>query len=77
MSEKEDREKILEEEIAKLDEQMKVLAVKMEEVAGTDCDFGACVLDPALQSVEEKIAEVQRRKKAIQDTIARLEACEA
>ena len=71
-----DREKVIEDEIADLDEQMKVLAVKMEEIAGTDCDFGACVLDPAMKSVEEKIAEVQRRKKAILETIAKLEACE-
>jgi len=74
MSDLEEREKVLESEIADLDEQMKKLAVKMEEIAGTDCDFGACVLDPAMESVEEKIEEVQRRKKAVQETLAKLEA---
>jgi len=75
MTEKEDREKYLEDQIADLDEQTKKLAAKLEEVAGTDCDFGACVLDPAMESIEEKIEEVQRRKKAIVDTLAKLEAC--
>jgi prefoldin subunit 5 len=74
MSDLEEREKVLESEIADLDEQMKKLAVKMEEIAGTDCDFGSCVLDPAMESVEEKIEEVQRRKKAVQETLAKLEA---
>ena len=73
MSDLEEREKVLESEIADLDEQMKKLAVKMEEIAGTDCDFGACVLDPAMESVEEKIEEVQRRKVAVQKTLAKLE----
>ncbi|HEY5494703.1 MAG TPA: hypothetical protein VIK15_08920 [Candidatus Anoxymicrobiaceae bacterium] len=74
MSDLEEREKVLESEIADLDEQMKKLAVKMEEIAGTDCDFGSCVLDPAMESVEEKIEEVQRRKKAVRETLAKLEA---
>jgi len=74
MSDLEEREKVLESEIADLDEQMKKLAVKMEEIAGTDCDFGSCVLDPAMESVEEKIEEVQRRKKAVLETLAKLEA---
>ena len=72
MSDLEEREKVLEKEIAELDDQMKKLAVKLEEIAGTDCDFGACILDPAMESVEEKIEEVQRRKKAVQETLAKL-----
>jgi prefoldin subunit 5 len=71
MSDLEEREKVLEKEIAELDDQMKKLAVMLEEIAGTDCDFGSCVLDPAMESVEEKIEEVQRRK-AVQETLAKL-----
>jgi len=77
MSDLEEREKVLEKEIADLDDQMKKLAVKLEEIAGAYCDFGACVLDPAMESVEEKIEEVQRRKKAVQETLAKLEAAGA
>ena len=74
MSDMEEREMVLEKEIAELDDQMKKLAVKLEEIAGADCDFGSCVLDPAMESVEEKIEEVQRRKVAVQKTLAKLEA---
>ncbi len=70
-----EQEKLLQKEMAELDEQTAKLAEKFESLAGMDCDFGACVFDPEMSSVEQKIAEVQRRKKLLEGMIAHLESC--
>jgi prefoldin subunit 5 len=72
-----EREELLQKQIDELEEQIRVLAAKMEEVMGVDCDFGACVFDPEMSDVESKMAEVQRRKKTLEKIISDLEACEA
>ena len=71
-----EREKILNTEIEKLEEQTKVLAEKMQELIGVDCNFGACVFDPAMSDVEGRLADVQRRKKTLEKIMSDLDACE-
>jgi hypothetical protein len=71
----EEQEKLLQEEIAAFDEELKQLAEKLEELAGVDCSFGACVLDPAMTDTEEKLAEVQKRRKIAAEIIDSLKAC--
>ncbi len=73
----EDKEKLLNEEIAAYEEQLKQVAVKMQELMGTDCSFGACVFDPEMQDTEAKLAELERRKKALAEVIKALKECEA
>jgi len=70
-----EREEMLEKQLEDLNQQILTLAEKMEEVAGVDCDFGACVFDPAIDSIEKKIEEVQRRKKMIEGMLAHLDDC--
>lgn len=70
-----DKEKLLREEMENYEEQLKVLAGKLQELAGTDCSFGSCVFDPAMKDTEEKIAEVQRRKKVLDDVMKALKEC--
>jgi len=70
------REEMLEEEINKLDDQMKTLAARMEEIVGVDCNFGACVFDPAMDDIEQKIEEVQKRKQALEQVLQTLESCD-
>lgn len=70
-----EKEELLEKEIAELEEQTKVLAEKVERLVGVDCSFGACIFDPEMREAEEKIAEVQKRKKSLQDLLDHLETC--
>jgi hypothetical protein len=71
-----EEQEILDKELAALDEETAKLAAKFEELAGINCDFGECVFDPGMDSVEKKIAEVQRRKNVLEGMIAHLESCE-
>ncbi len=72
-----DREEMLNGEIGAFEEELKQLAVRLEEISGVDCNFGACVFDPAMNDIEDKIAEVQKRKKILNDVLQSLEACGA
>lgn len=71
-----EKEEILKQEIADLEEQTKILAEKLERLVGVDCSFGACVFDPEMEEAEAKIAEVQKRKKSLQDLLDHLESCQ-
>jgi chaperonin cofactor prefoldin len=71
-----EEEAVLNEELDKLNDQTAKLAEKFEALAGIDCDFGECIFDPEMDSLEKKIAEVQRRKKILEGMIEHLESCE-
>ncbi len=68
-----EREQILQEEITNLEERTRILASKMQELMGIDCSFGSCVFDPEVEDVEEKIGEVQRKKKVLEDIMKELD----
>ncbi|MEJ5185655.1 MAG: hypothetical protein WHT46_01060 [Candidatus Geothermincolales bacterium] len=72
-----EKEELLQKEIADYEEQLKVLASKLQELAGVDCSFGACVFDPEMKTVEEKLAELEKRKKTLQDIMESLKQCRA
>ncbi|MBU1670519.1 MAG: hypothetical protein KKF41_14970 [Actinobacteria bacterium] len=71
-----EREELLNQEIADLEEQTAVIAERLEEVMGVDCNFGTCIFDPAMTDIEDKLAEVQKRKKNMEKILSDLEACE-
>ncbi len=71
-----EKEKVLQEEVGKLEEQLKILAEKIQVLTGIDCSFGSCVFDPEMTEVEQKISEVQRRKRILERIMNELEACE-
>lgn len=72
-----EREEFLQKQIDDLDEQIKGLAEKLEEEMGISCEFGACVFDPEMDSIEHKIEEVQRRKKMLEAMEKSLKECGA
>jgi len=76
MADEKEREEYLQQQLDELDEETKKLAVQMEELAGVDCDFGVCVFDPTLDSVEKKIEDVQRRRKMIAAMMESLKGCD-
>lgn len=71
-----EKEELLNKEIEDYEDQLIVLANKMQELAGVDCSFGACVFDPEMQDVEGKLAEVEKRKKILGDVMDTLDKCE-
>ena len=71
-----EKEELLNKEIQAYEEELKVVASKLQELAGVDCSFGACVFDPEMQDVEEKIAELEKRKKTLAEVKDSLEKCE-
>lgn len=72
-----EEQEVLDQELSALNEETARLADKFQQLAGMSCDFGECVFDPDMDSVEKKIAEVQRRKKILEGIIANLESCES
>jgi hypothetical protein len=71
-----EKEELLNQEISDYEDQLSVLATKMQELAGVDCSFGACVFDPEMKEVEEKLAEVEKRKKVLGEVMDTLDKCE-
>ena len=39
------------------------------------CSFGECVFDPGMDDLQNKLAEVQRRKNLLEGMIEHLESC--
>ena len=70
-----EKEELLFEEIAAYEEELRVVASRLQEVAGVDCSFGACVFDPEMQDVEAKLAELERRKRGLLEVKESLERC--
>lgn len=71
-----EREAILEKQIDDLDEQIKGLSEKLERVLGVDCSFGACVFDPEMKSIEDRLEEVRKRKETLEGILSHLESCD-
>lgn len=70
-----EQEEILNQEMAKLEEETRELATKMQELVGIDCASGSCVFDPAMENVEEKIEEVRKRMQALESIKKALREC--
>jgi uncharacterized protein (DUF342 family) len=70
-----EKEELLNKEIEGYEEELKTLASKLQELAGVDCSFGACVFDPEMEDIEEKLAEMEKRKKVLGDVMDSLEQC--
>lgn len=64
-----ERLELLNKDIAGYNEHLKVLAMRMEELAGVDCPLGACIYDPAMYDLLDKMERIQRYTKVIEDII--------
>ena len=71
-----EKEELLNKEIVAYEEDLRKVASKLQELAGVDCSFGACVFDPEMQDVEEKLADLEKRKKVLAEIKASLDKCE-
>lgn len=71
-----EREEILNQEIANLEEKTKELAARLQEVVGVDCSFGACIFDPEMTDIEDKISNVQSRKETLEKIMNDVKECQ-
>ena len=62
----EEDKKLMEKEIASLNEQIKKFGNDLNRVLNIDCDLGVCVYDPRVDNIREKIKEVQEKKELIE-----------
>ena len=70
-----EKEDLLNKEIEGYEDELKVLAGKLQELAGVDCSFGACVFDPEMEDVEARLAEMEKRKKVLAEVMDSLKQC--
>jgi hypothetical protein len=72
-----EKEELLNQEIEAYEDELRVVAGKLQELAGVDCSFGACVFDPEMKDVEAKLADLEKRKRVLAEVIESLEKCDA
>ncbi len=70
-----EKEELLNQEIEAYEDELKVVASKLQEIAGVDCSFGACVFDPEMKDIEAKLAELEKRKKILAEVKESLDKC--
>lgn len=70
-----EKEELLNKEIEDYEEELKEVAGKLQELAGVDCSFGACVFDPEMKDVESKLADLEKRKKILAEVMESLRQC--
>jgi len=70
-----EQEELLNQEIEGYEEELQVLAGKLQELAGVDCSFGACVFDPEMKDVEDKLADIEKKKKVLAEVMENLKKC--
>ncbi len=71
-----EKEELLNQEIEDYEEDLRKVAGKLQELAGVDCSFGACVFDPEMKDVEAKLAELEKRKKVLAEVRETLDKCD-
>lgn len=71
-----EKEELLNQEIEAYEEELRVVASKLQEIAGVDCSFGACVFDPEMKDVEAKLADLEKRKRVLAEVIESLDKCD-
>ena len=72
-----EKEELLDQEMEAYEDELRVVAGKLQELAGVDCSFGACVFDPEMKDAEARLADLEKRKKNLQDVVKALKECDS
>ena len=56
---------LLEEQIEKLNEEIRKLGYELSALLNVDCNLGACMFDPEADDVKEKLREVEEKKRML------------
>ncbi len=70
-----EKKELLNREIASYEEELRAVANRLQEIAGVDCSFGACVFDPEMVDVEERLTDLERRKRILGEVKESLRTC--
>ncbi|MBW1888314.1 MAG: hypothetical protein JRI52_08200 [Deltaproteobacteria bacterium] len=62
----EEDKKLLDGEIADLNEKIEQLGYQLSGLLNIDCSFGVCNYDPIADDIQEKLKEVQEKKELLQ-----------
>lgn len=57
---------MLSKELESWEERLRILAMRMEELASVDCPLGECILDPEMQAVQAGLSDAQRHKEMVE-----------
>ena len=60
---------MLDDELRGYEQQKRVLAMKMEELADIDCPLGVCVYDPRMQDLQSQMMHIQHRMDMVSDVM--------
>jgi len=71
-----EKEELLNQEIEAYEEELRVVASKLQEIAGVDCSFGACVFAPEMKDVESRLADLEKRKRVLSEVKESLDKCD-
>jgi len=71
-----EKEELLNQEIEAYEDELRSVAGKLQELAGVDCSFGACVFDPEMKDVEARLADLEKRKRVLAEVKESLEKCD-
>ena len=71
-AEKKEKE-ILAREIDNLNEEITLLSHQLNEIFNINCSFGVCLFNPEVDSIQEKMEEVQERKALLESIKQRVE----
>jgi uncharacterized protein YlaN (UPF0358 family) len=60
-------------ELNSWEQRLRVLAVRMEELASVDCPLGECILDPRMDDLQEELSDALHHREMIKDVLRILE----
>jgi len=56
---------ILDREIEKINHEIKTLSYKLSELLNVDCNLGVCSFDPEVDNIQDKMKEIDEKKKLL------------
>ena len=74
--EREEQKSVLESQIQALNEEIRELGYKLEGLLDVGCSLGVCAFDPEVDDVQEKLAEVQKKRTILERIRGNLDTCE-
>lgn len=62
----EKEKEVLEGQIEELNEEIRRLGYRISELLNVDCTLGVCTFDPEVDNVQDKIKEVEEKKRILE-----------
>jgi len=66
---------LLTREIENLNQEILTLSYKLNEILSIDCSFGVCFFDPEVDTIQDKMREVQEKKALLERIKKNIDFC--